>query len=116
MSAPIRLGLAAFVVTLAVVAEPATAQSARCPPTVPDSATERYGQVIIDGKKVGSVVKVKREGTDPETFEIVDPEPPALKALPVAKIDLIQYSRGADAERQYGLCRGVVAIVITTKR
>jgi hypothetical protein len=87
-----------------------------CPPAVAESAAERYGQVFIDGKKVGTAVKVKREGGDPETYEIVDSEPPQLRKLPVAKIDLIQYSRGPEAEKRYGLCPGVVAIVITTKK
>jgi hypothetical protein len=117
MSGPLRAGLVAAALALPVIARPSLAQSRPpCPPVVSDSATQRYGQVIIDGKKVGSPVKVKRENSDPETFEIVDPEPPALKALPVAKIDLIQYQRGAEAERRYGLCPGVVAIVITTKK
>jgi hypothetical protein len=101
---------------LFALAGPARPQTPSCPPPVPDSATARWGQVFIDDKKIGALVKVKREGVAPETYEIVDSEPPALKALPVAKIDLIQYSRGGDAERRYGLCPGVVAIVITTKK
>jgi hypothetical protein len=112
MIRPIVIALAALV----ALAGSARGQSRQCPPVVPDSATLRWGQVFIDAKKVGALVKVKRESADPETYEIVDPEPPALKALPVAKIDLIQYQRGADAERRYGLCPGVVAVVITTKK
>ena len=107
---------AAIAAALLAIAAPARGQTGPCPRAVPDSATVRYGQVFIDGKKVGAVVKVKRENADPETYEIVDPEPAALKALPVAKIDLIQYRRGAEAEQRYRLCPGVVAIVITTKK
>jgi len=29
---------------------------------------------------------------------------------------LIQFARGPEAEREYGLCPGVVAFLITTKR
>jgi hypothetical protein len=107
---------------LGLAATTASAQSGQaksgtpCPPAVADTASIRYGRVFIDGKAVGGNLKVRREPGEPETYEIVDPEPTELEHLPVSKIDLIQYLKGPDAETKYRVCQGMVAIVITTKR
>lgn len=72
--------------------------------------------VFIDGKRVGDHLRARREQLDPETFELSDAEPPALASLPPEAVDLLQFSRGEDAETTVGLCPGYVALLVTTKR
>lgn len=86
-------------------------------PTPPDSTgPERLATVLVDGRLVAANVKARLERSFPESYQLEEPEPPALKAIPAAEIDLIQFARGPEAEREYGLCPGVVAFLITTKR
>ena len=87
-----------------------------CPPVPTDTTHDRFGRVFIDGKRVGGNLRLRLESGEPESYEIVDPEPRELERLPASKIDLIQYDRGPEAEAKYSLCKGMVAIVIQTKK
>jgi hypothetical protein len=122
MRFPVRvlIPVASLLTAVALGAAGAQAPAAKsgklpCPPEVPAGATERYARVFIDGRAVGGNLKVKLESGEPESYEILDPEPAELAKLPVAKIDLIRYDKGPEAEAKYGLCKGMVAVVITTK-
>ncbi len=88
--------------------------AALCPAT-DTTAGHRTASVFIDGREVAAGLSARR-GTEefPETYSLDDPEPEALARLPVEQIDLIEYVRGADAERSYRLCPGGVAFLITT--
>jgi hypothetical protein len=72
--------------------------------------------VFIDGKRIASAVAARLESTSPDSYSLVEPEPPALQALAPERIDLIQFVSGADAERDYGLCSGMVGFIITTRQ
>ncbi len=86
----------------------------RCPAT-DTAAGHRTASIFIDGREIAAGLSARR-GTEefPETYSLDGPEPEALAALPVERIDLIEYVRGADAERSYRLCPGGVAFLITT--
>ncbi len=71
--------------------------------------------VFIDGKRVGDHLRARREQVEPETFELSDVEPPTLAALRPEAVDLLQFSRGLEAENTFGLCSGYVAFLVTTK-
>ena len=43
-------------------------------------------------------------------------DPPALASLRPDELDLLQFSRGEEAEHRVGLCPGYVAFLVTTKR
>lgn len=72
--------------------------------------------VFVDGRRVGDHLAARRERVEPETFELSDPEPPGLASLRPDEFDLIQFSRGTEAEEALGLCPGYVALLVTTKR
>lgn len=72
--------------------------------------------VFIDTRRVGDHLTARREQPAPETFELTGAEPPALAALRPDQFDLIQFSRGNEAERTFGLCPGYVAFLVTTRR
>jgi len=72
--------------------------------------------VLIDGRAVARDVPMRLEQLAPESYQIVGPEPAALAATPVARIDLIQFVSGPEAEARYGLCPGTVAMLVTTRR
>ena len=95
---------------------PAVAATPACPPAVPTDQPARFATIFVDGKVVASNLEARREQEFPETYELVNPEPPAVAAIPAGTIDLIQFLRGPDAERDYDLCPGVVAFVISTKK
>jgi hypothetical protein len=81
-----------------------------------DSAAGHWlATIFIDGVRVGDHLAARLEQIEPETFELTDPEPPRLAALRPETIDLLQFSRGPDAERALGLCPGYVAWLLTTK-
>jgi len=88
---------------------------ADCPEPVSADEPSRFGSVFIDGRRVASNLAVRRTNAFPETYELVGPEPGELAALPVDRIDLVQYLRGPDAEMSYALCPGTVAILFATK-
>ncbi len=71
--------------------------------------------VFIDGRRVGDHLRARREPVEPETFELTDAEPPTLAALRPEAVDLLQFSRGKEAENTFGLCSGYVAFLVTTK-
>ena len=114
-----RLVLAAGIAVAAACASGQTAASptpvtAPCPPS--DSTANRWiASVFIDGKLIAANLPAKREQEFPETFALTGPEPAALAALAPEKIDLIQFSKGPDAEAEYQLCPGGVAFLITTR-
>ena len=114
-SAAAAVAALAVATRLAAAQEKPPAPKLPCPPIPADSARERYGRVFIDGRLAGGNLRLRREGGEPESYEIVDPEPRELEQLPVSKIDLIQYDSGPEAEAKYSLCKGMVAIVIKTK-
>lgn len=86
-----------------------------CPEPASADEPSRFGSVFIDGRRVASNVAVRRTNAFPETYELVGPEPSELAALPVERIDLVQYLRGPDAEMSYALCPGTVAVLFATK-
>jgi hypothetical protein len=86
-----------------------------CPPAVADTASRRYARVFIDGRQVGGNVLVEQEAGS-ISYDIVGQEPAELAKLPVNRIDLVSYDSGAEAEKKYRLCPGMVAILITTKK
>ncbi|MBX3147558.1 MAG: hypothetical protein KIT76_10670 [Pseudolabrys sp.] len=86
----------------------------RCP-AADTTSGHRIASVFIDGREVAAGLSARRGAEEfPETYSLDGPEPEALAALPVERIDLIEYARGADAERRYRLCPGGVALLITT--
>jgi hypothetical protein len=86
-------------------------------PAAPDSTgSVRLVSVIVDGRLVATNVKAALERSDPESYQLESPEPPAVAAVSPESIDLIQFVRGPDAEREYHLCPGVVGFLMTTKR
>ena len=89
--------------------------STECPPAVSLDQPARFGSVFVDGRMVGANLAVRRTNPFPETYEIDGPEPAALAAIPVERIDLVQYVRGDDAERTHALCPGTVALLFTTR-
>jgi len=93
----------------------ATATPVDCPEPVPGDEPSRFGSVFIDDRRIATNVAVRRTNEFPETYELVGPEPSALAALPVERIDLVQYVRGPEAEQSYALCPGTVAILFATK-
>lgn len=96
--------------------EAAAPKPAPCPPPTAVGDSLRSGSVLIDGRRVAERVPLRLEQLVPESYSIVGPEPPALAALPVERIDLIQFTSGPEAEARYGLCPGTVAILVTTRR
>lgn len=72
--------------------------------------------VFIDGRRVGDHLTARREQRAPESFELTGAEPPALASLRPDEFDLIQFSRGNEAESTFGLCPGYVAFLVTTRR
>jgi len=86
-----------------------------CPAPVSQDQPSRFGSVFIDERPVARNVPVRRTNEFPETYELTDPEPPELAALPVTRIDLVQYLRGPEAEATYQLCPGTVAVRFVTK-
>ncbi len=72
--------------------------------------------VFIDGKRAGDHLRARREQLEPETFELSEADPPALASLRPDELDLLQFSRGEEAEHRVGLCPGYVAFLVTTKR
>ena len=81
-----------------------------------DSAAGTWrAAVFIDGQRVGDHLRARREQVEPETFELGEAEPPLLAALGPERIDLIQFTRGEEAEATLGLCPGYVAFLVTTK-
>jgi hypothetical protein len=93
----------------------ATPEPRHCPaPTAPGDSL-RSGTVMIDERAVARDVPMRLEQATPESYQIVGPEPPALAALPVARIDLIQFVSGPEAEARYFLCPGTVAMLVTTR-
>lgn len=87
-----------------------------CPPPTAPGDSLRSGTVLIDGRPVATAVPMRLEQLTPETYTIPGPEPDSLRALPVERIDLIQFLSGPDAERLYALCPGTVAMLVTTRR
>lgn len=87
----------------------------QCPSAVPAGQPARFASIFIDGKLVAANLEARQEQEFPETYVLVAPDPPAVAAIPAASIDLIQFLRGPDAEREFGLCPGVVAFLISTK-
>lgn len=87
---------------------------AECP-AVDTTAGVRIASVFIDGRQVASGRRARLDAPFPETYSLEGDDPAELKALPVERIDLIQFLRGEDAERAYRLCPGGVAFLITTR-
>jgi hypothetical protein len=86
------------------------------PCAVTDTAAgHRIASVFLDGRRIAAGLPARLVQAFPETFELEVDDPPALAAVPVERIDLIQFQRGLDAEREYQLCPGGVAYLITTK-
>jgi hypothetical protein len=86
-----------------------------CPPVVSLDQPARFGSVFVDGRQIATNVSVRRTSAFPESYEIDGPEPEALAAIPVERIDLVQYVRGDDAERTHAICPGTVALLFTTR-
>lgn len=97
-------------------AGPRTVEPRRCPPPPDLSGPARLADVFIDGKRIASAVAARLESTSPDSYSLVEPEPPALQALAPERIDLIQFVSGPEAERDYGLCSGMVGFMITTRQ
>lgn len=85
-------------------------------PTADTTAGAWIASIFIDGEAVARRLPAKREQEFPETFALLGDDPPALASLAADRIDLIQFVRGADAEAEYRLCPGEVAMLITTRR
>lgn len=95
---------------------PRTVEPRRCPPPPDLAGPTRLADVFVDGKRVASAVAARLESTSPDSYSLVEPEPSALQALAPERIDLIQFVTGPDAERDYGLCSGMVGFIITTRQ
>jgi hypothetical protein len=96
-------------------ADPRAVEPRRCPPPPDLTGSTRLADVFVDGKRIASAVLARLESTSPDSYSLVEPEPPALQALAPERIDLIQFVSGPDAERDYGLCSGMVGFIITTR-
>ena len=89
------------------------AAPAPCPPSPgPDRLR---ASVFIDARRVADAVPVVLTAADPETYDFVGDPPPAVRDLPVARIDLIQFVSGDAARLEHGACPGMVAVLITTR-
>ncbi len=81
-----------------------------------DSVAGRWRVTIfLNGARIGDHLLARREPSEPEVFELTDPEPPGLAALRPEAVDLVQFSRGDETETTFGLCPGYVAFLVTTK-
>jgi hypothetical protein len=80
---------------------------------LPDGAS-RFGALVVDGQLKANGFEVVRVRAVPETYDVVEPGPPAWTELAPSKIALIQFVTGLAAEAGYGVCAGIVVIVITT--
>ncbi len=87
-----------------------------CPAPPDSTGPARLATVFVDGRPIATNVRARLERQFPESYELEPPEPPALTAIPIESIDLIQFASGQAAERDYQLCPGVVAFLITLKR
>lgn len=84
-------------------------------PVVDTAAGKRLASIVIDGRLVAERLPARREQEMPETYQLDGPEPAELERLPPERIDLLQFVRGPEAEKEYRLCPGGVAFLITTK-
>ncbi len=95
------------------------ARAAAVPTPVPCPPIPAPGQllasVFLDARRVADGVAVALTATDPETYDFVGDPPPAVRDLPVARIDLIQFVSGDAARLDHGACPGMVAVLITTR-
>ncbi|MFN0178631.1 MAG: hypothetical protein ACKVZ0_07490 [Gemmatimonadales bacterium] len=95
---------------------PRAVEPRQCPPSPDLAGPTRLADVFIDRKRIASAVLARVESTSPDSYSLVEPEPPALQAIAPERIDLIQFVSGPDAERDYGLCSGMIGFLITTRR
>lgn len=81
-----------------------------------DSVAGRWrATIFIDGARIGDHLIARRESSEPDGFALIDAEPAGLAALRPEAIDLLQFSRGGEAETQLSLCPGYVAFLVSTK-
>lgn len=112
----VPLGLATLAAACAGSAPPAAVEVRPADCRAVDSAAGQWrAAIFLDGVRVGDHLAARREQVEPETFELTDPEPPRLAALRPETIDLLQFTRGPDAETALGLCPGYVGWLVTTK-
>ncbi len=117
----LRAGLGAGVVAMVVAAGCGPSGAPTTVPAPVDCAAAdttagiRIASVFIDGRRVAAGRKARLDQPFPETYALEGEEPAEVKALPVERIDLIQFLRGEEAERVHQLCPGGVAFLITTR-
>ncbi len=87
-----------------------------CPPPPAADAAQRLAVLFIDGRLAADSVPVRRTQEFPEAWEIVGPEPDAMRRIQVHDIEHISFASGSAAEDSHRLCPGQVAILITTRR
>lgn len=112
-------GLLTLIVAAACATQPGVQLTAKPAPTGCRTVDSLSGvwlaAVFVDGTRVGDHLPARRDQVEPETFDLTGPEPPGLASIRPEDLDLLQFSRGAEAERTLALCPGYLAILVTTK-